>query len=91
MTKKRKARPARVEWGTGRVAVLANLAVIQRMLDEGWPMTGIYAQLQDSLAGLRYNSFSHQVRTCCKRRASHSEAVKNSFVLEPTAKPVRCS
>jgi len=89
--KTRKVHPGRVEWGIGRVAVLANLAVIQRMLDEGWPMTGIYAQLQDSLAGLRYRSFTNQVRKCCNRKTKRSAATKTLFVLEGTAKPVRCS
>jgi hypothetical protein len=91
VTKKKRARPERVAWGTGRVVVRANLSVIQNMLEEGWPMTTIYSRLKDSLAGLRYRQFASHVRRHRKVTAKPSVAAKPILLIEGTGKPARCS
>lgn len=48
-------------WGAGRVAFLARANEIQGLLDAGHPMTTVYAQLREKLAGLSYEGFRYHV------------------------------
>lgn len=73
----------RVAWGTGRVAFRANLPTIEKLLDDGWPMTAVYQRVKDSLAGLSYNQFTYHVRqqfpSGHKRRETKQNASKPSL------------
>ena len=52
----------RVAWGAGRIAFNSHLPFIQKQIDAGWPMTAVYKQIKDSLAGMSYNLFTYHAR-----------------------------
>lgn len=49
-------------WGTGRVAIMGQLPFIRQRIQGGCPMTAIYAEIEDSLAGMSYSLFTYHVR-----------------------------
>jgi hypothetical protein len=54
-------KPARLPWGTGRIALLARLNAITSDLAAGWPMTAIYKRHMAGL-GISYSGFCKLVR-----------------------------
>lgn len=52
----------RTAWGEGRIAFLANKAKVQSLLNDGWPVTKVYSELQPSLGGLTYSGFVRCIR-----------------------------
>jgi len=52
----------RTAWGKARIAFRANRLAIKELLDADWPLTTIYQQTQDSLAGVSYSHFTFLVR-----------------------------
>ena len=52
----------RIAWGTGRIAFNAHWPFIQQQIDAGCPMTAVYKQIHDSLAGMSYNVFTYHAR-----------------------------
>lgn len=74
----------RIAWGAGRIAFRSRLSFIQQQVEAGSPLTAIYEQIKDSLAGMSYNAFTYHARKhlaiAVKQRRKGYDPVQESVV-----------
>lgn len=73
-----------LDWGAGRVAFVAHANDIRTLLDAGHPMTRIYQEMREHLAGLTYEGFRYHVN---RLRASNRDRPSERKSLQEIASP----
>jgi hypothetical protein len=83
----------RTAWGKARIAFRANRLAIKELLDADWPLTTIYQQAQDSLAGVSYSQFTFLVRknfpSISQRRGGNDKPSSQSIASTEMSSDIR--
>ena len=83
----------RTAWGKARIAFRANRLAIKELLDADWPLTTIYQQAQDSLAGVSYSQFTFLVRknfpSISQRRGGNDKPTSQSIASTEISSDIR--